>query len=366
MVIMALDHVSGFVARIHSMEFWGAGWTHYSSPIEFLTRFVTHLCAPGFFFLMGAGMALYTASRMRAGWDQRRVSSTVLKRGIALALVSVFLELPAMVIGGFSGRVSHIRPGEEAGVPGAREMPYFVMSVILALGFVMMAASRLLHVRDWVWWIAGVGSAAATLLLTPTPDQSAVLYPIASRVLLIPGMTFHVLVIYPIIPWFALTAFGVLFGRALHRRAAPTIRLAPWIGLGLVAAAIVLRATSGPGNQRLPRDESWMEFLNFIKYPPTLVFSLFMIGVNLMLLGALDRFGRGLDGLRVFGQSPLAYYIAHLYLYGIIGALFFRDGAPLWVAYAVWLAGLVPLYFFSRWYRAFKESKPAESFWRMF
>jgi NADH:ubiquinone oxidoreductase subunit 4 (subunit M) len=86
-----------------------------------------------------------------------------------------------------------------------------------------------------------------------------------------------------------------------------------------------------------------------------------MLGVNLVLW----RIVRG-EWLRVIGQTPLFFYIAHLYLYAAVGALFFRDGAGLAALYLVWAAGLVPLYFACRRYGAFKQSKPATSVWRFF
>jgi uncharacterized membrane protein len=38
MAVMAIDHVSGFVARRHPEEFWGGAWTHYESAAWFPTR----------------------------------------------------------------------------------------------------------------------------------------------------------------------------------------------------------------------------------------------------------------------------------------------------------------------------------------
>ena len=172
---------------------------------------------------------------------------------------------------------------------------------------------------------------------------------------------------YPLIPWFALTALGVVFARRLEHGGPAAFRLAAAAGVVMLAAALVLRATGAFGNLRLPRDGSWIEFLNFVKYPPALVFSLFTLGVNLVILGALafwGRFAAALAPLALFGRTPLFFYLAHLYFYAALGALFFRSPVELPWMMAVWVAGLVPLWHLCRRYRAFKEARPHGSFWR--
>ena len=357
MALMAVDHVSAFVARRHAAEYWGGAWTRYDSAAWFLTRFATHLCAPGFFFLMGAGMALFAASRLRLGWSEGRVAGFLCKRGLLLLAVNHLIENPAWGLGLFSGRVH----GAEAAMPGAVLPPLAVFTVLTGLGLAIVAAAPLLRCGDRVWWAAGVLALAASAIFTPGPEHAADAYPLGLRLLFLPGQSGRAIVMYPLIPWFGLTAFGVLFGRWIARDPERPLRLAPWIGAALVAAAVALRAAGGFGNLRAPRDGSWIEFLNFIKYPPSLVFSLFLLGVNLMLA----RVVRG-EWLRTIGQAPLFFYIAHLYLYAAIGALCFRDGAGLAAMYAVWAAGLVPLYFSCRWYAKFKRSRPEESVWRFF
>src|SRR6187402_1278160 len=75
MVVMALDHANYFVAKSHvGNEFWFIPAPFYPTALDFLTRAVTHLAAPGFFFLMGAGMALFAASRKRAGWSNASIT----------------------------------------------------------------------------------------------------------------------------------------------------------------------------------------------------------------------------------------------------------------------------------------------------
>ena len=87
--------------------------------------------------------------------------------------------------------------------------------------------------------------------------------------------------------------------------------------------------------------------------------------VNLLLLGALQylpsSWRRVLD---VYGRSPMFFYLAHIWLFMLIG-LPFRNGTGYGVLYVVWVIGMVPLYFACKRYTAFKLGKPAESYWRM-
>ena len=63
-ILMALDHANFHIAQQHSSgEYWGGYFPVFETPLAFLTRFVTHFCAPGFFFLMGVGMILFQSSR---------------------------------------------------------------------------------------------------------------------------------------------------------------------------------------------------------------------------------------------------------------------------------------------------------------
>ena len=82
MILMALDHANHFIAQQHSPgEYWGGQFPVYHDALAFLSRLVTHLSAPGFFFLMGVGMMLFTDSRRKQGWSWRAVVGHFLIRG---------------------------------------------------------------------------------------------------------------------------------------------------------------------------------------------------------------------------------------------------------------------------------------------
>jgi uncharacterized membrane protein len=210
MVVMAVDHVSAFVARRHPAEFWGAAWTRYDSAAWFLTRFVTHICAPGFFFLMGAGIALFAASRQRLGWSGGRTAGYLFRRGWLLLAVNQLIENPAWVLGLFSGNA----PGVGEAMPGSATPPYGVFTVLTGLGLSIVASSLLLRFRDWAWWLAGVGAVLVSAVCTPAAAHAADHFPVWLRLLLLPGQSGRIVVLYSLVPWFGLTALGVLFGCA--------------------------------------------------------------------------------------------------------------------------------------------------------
>ena len=137
------------------------------------------------------------------------------------------------------------------------------------------------------------------------------------------------------------------------------------LGMALLLAGVALRAADGWGNIRPPRDAGWIEFLNNVKYPPSLVYWLLSLGTNLSLLALLTRLPAR-NPLIVFGQTPLFFYLAHLYLLTALAFAFFRQPVSLEPSYLVWAAVVAALYPACVWYRGFKISKPPESLWRLF
>jgi len=79
MVLMALDHTRDFFGLPGNP-------TDPTHPALFLTRWITHLCAPTFFLLTGTGAFL---SRRR--WPERSLSRFLISRGAWLVLLELTL-----------------------------------------------------------------------------------------------------------------------------------------------------------------------------------------------------------------------------------------------------------------------------------
>ncbi len=365
MALMALDHASGFVAHRHSTEMWAGEWTRYEEVLPFVTRFVTHLCAPGFFLLMGCGMEMFASGRRRLGWSSGRILGHFVTRGLLLVLINQLLENPAWLLG-FMFQNPGTTP--EAVLPGGGGMPFIVTGVLTALGLGMAIAGMLLPLRWWAW--AMVVLACIGLANGMLPLESRMQEQLAPwwRILLVPGQSGPLLVMYPVLPWLAALGSGVLLGRAIE--AGTRTSRAFMAGLALLGAGLAIRALGGFGNIRAPRDGSVIEFLNMIKYPPALTFLAVTLGIDLVLLSVFAR-ARGWvrslgELLAAYGRVPLFFYLAHLYLYGGVSAIFFRAPVSMPAMVLVWLAGLIPLWFVCRWFAEFKASKPETSIWRVF
>ena len=362
MILMAIDHASYFIGKIHPGEFWGLALPQYSSTVSFMTRWITHLCAPGFFFLMGTGMVLFAASRRVAGWSENSITRFFITRGIVLILLQLLVENPAWLLGMIGEKPSGITP------PGGGGEVFLHFGVLYGLGATMIVFSLLLRVRPVYIALLSIGSILLTQWLTPSASDTDTLYSPLLRLILIPGHTGIWQSFYPLIPWLGITGLGVVFGKSLKLNAQQSFRYLLMGGTAFLILFLLIRWVGGFGNLQ-PVEDGWMVFLNVTKYPPSLAYILLTLGINGLLLylftrikNSLARYGRP---LLVFGRSALFFYIVHLYLYALLGFVS-PDGASYPMIYLFWLIGLIILFPLCLAYGKFKKQKPASSLWRLF
>jgi uncharacterized membrane protein len=360
MVLMAIDHASFFIARVHAAETWAAPG-EYASLMAFVTRWVTHLCAPGFFLLMGAGMVWLAAARARDGWTPARIRRFFVTRGALLLVIQHFIENPAWLLGMLSAA-----PGagaEPPSVGGSMDGVFLALAVISALGFAMIFWGALLRLSSLVVALVTVAAYLAGCYLTPPPSEAAVEFPVLLRVFFIMGTTAPV----------GRVSVGAVAraGRAWRAAGATVLsapdrtrRLLPWAGLAALGAFTALRF-AGLGDYHQP-GPGFIGFMNLTKYPPSLDFLLATLGVNVILVAVLARVtSRAIAGpLEVFGRSPLFFYLLHLYVFGVLSWAF-RHGTSWGVMYLVWAAAVAAMYPACRWYAGFKAGKAVDSFWRL-
>ncbi|MDJ0989313.1 MAG: heparan-alpha-glucosaminide N-acetyltransferase domain-containing protein [Desulfobacterales bacterium] len=363
MILMALDHASYFIARMHSREFWGTALPDYASALPFVLRATTHICAPGFFLLMGAGMAMLSEARRASGWTPARLSRFFLLRGLILIAAQLAIENPAWGLAFVRG-VPGSFVSRGGPIPGSGEGLAIYLGVLFALGAAMLFWS--LAGRLPAAAVAGVSLAAlaATAWATPGPEAFGVDYPAWVRMLQIPGRSGIIVVFYPVIPWLGITGLGILLGRWARTMPQGLSGKALAAAGVLLAGFVILRSIGGFGNFHPPQ-AGWIGFLNVTKYPPSLVFILLSLGINALLLSLYTRWGgQGLAWLAVFGRSPFFFYVLHLYLFGLMG-WFVPAGVSQVRMLLFWLAGLALLYPLCRWYGRFKAARPVTSIWRL-
>lgn len=296
MVLMALDHTRDYFSRA-DFDPLDLQKTHAAL---FLTRWVTHYCAPLFIFLSGASTYLSLASRGDAGGQSR----LLLARGAFLIL----LELTVLRWLGWNFGLEMDRIW--AGVLWAIGWSMICLSVLIRfplpvaglLGLSMIAGHNLLDgigVEQfgrwgWLWRILHAGG---------TIDYG-------------PGL--HFTAAYRLIPWVGVMAAGYAFGPVfLQETALRRQSLLRW-GMALTAGFVLLRAGNLYGDPShwaaQPSDlYTLLSFLDCTKYPPSLHYLLMTLGPGLVLLAILDGpVPRWLQPVNVYGQVPLFFYVLHL------------------------------------------------------
>jgi len=375
-VLMALDHVRDY---LHAGAFnYNPLDPEQTTPWLYVTRWITHLCAPTFVLL--AGVSAYL--QMARGKSPPQLSLFLLTRGLWL----IVLELTVLSFGWSFG------------------FPYALfMQVIWAIGWSMIALAALVWLPRTAVLLIGVVIVAGHNLLDPITPQSLGQYALLWTFLHEGGPIFVGqqpigLIAYPALPWIGIIALGYGMGALFASEPKKRDRTLLLLGLAMLAAFLVLRwfmAYGDPqfaaGPEAVARDwrdqasygDALMVFFDVQKYPPSLQFTLVTLGLVFILWPLLARARDPVASvLNTFGAVPFFFYVLHIYLVHLLAivanaaagkpsaGLFnyminvftapeLLQGAGFslpWV-YLAWIAALAALYPACRYWQALKARR---------
>ncbi len=294
-LLMALDHVRDFF-NADAFLFDPTDLCR-TTPALFLTRFITHFCAPTFVFLAGVSAFLHGTKLSTSA----QLSWFLLTRGMGLVLLEILVVSPAWRL----------------------EFGATYLATLWAIGISMMALSALVWLQPRVVLLVGAVILLGHNLLDPLHASAFGDFSPLWSMLHEPGALPFGLrgrLVYPVLPWIGIMALGYGLGGVFLEPAARRDRQLVLIGLTAIAAFVLLRGTNLYGDPRpwtLQSDAvmTALSVLDVTKYPPSLLYALVTLGPMLILLPAMDRLG-GIVGevLVTFGRVPLFFYVLHIYV----------------------------------------------------
>lgn len=375
MVLMLIDHTRDF---IHAESYWHNP-TDLSiiSSATFLTRWITHFCAPVFVFLAGLSISL----QIQSGKSLASVRRFLWTRGLWL----VFCEFTLVRI----GKDFDLNFKEYLGM----------VQVIWALGISMLIMAAIIHFpRKWIF-IFGLGLVLGHNLLDPIQavvwKGPGTAFPgLFGSIWLLLHQTGSILpfgakgpllyVSYPLLPWPGVMALGFALGHAFEATSLDRKRLLSRIGLACIVFFIFLRLMNVYGNPAQWSHQSTffrtiLSFINTTKYPPSLLFLLMTLGPALIVLAWREGRTDGFVGqaLVTFGRVPMFFYLLQWPAARCLAILFsFAAGKPwrflvapadgypppnsgfsLLGLYSAWLLGLIIFFPICRWFANLKSRR---------
>lgn len=363
MIIMALDHTRDYF-HWSVFHYDPLDLTKTSTPI-FLTRWITHFCAPVFVFLAGTSAWL---TGVRKG--KRALSKFLLTRGLWL----IFIEITVMTFG----------------ITFNIEFSVILLLTLWALGISMIFLSVLVFLPKRVLLVLALAVIAFHNLLNDIQVEGSGLDAVGWAMLHEPKFfaleAFNIFIGYPVLPWIAVMAAGYCFGE-LYTGLDPVKRkrILIIVGITMIFLFIVIRWINGYGDTGKWSSQNnnvftILSFINTTKYPPSLLYILMTLGPAILLLAfiekPLNRFGKA---IAIYGKVPFFYYILHFYLIHIaavfatlLSGFSWNDitnsidkgrplegyGFKLWIVYIVWFTIVALLYPLCKWYSNYKLRNP--------
>jgi len=383
MVVMLLDHTRDFV-HSGALLFDPTDLSKTTTAL-FLTRWITHFCAPVFVFLAGTGAFLQGAR----GKSKHELSRFLISRGLWL----IFLEFTVVRLVAFFSVSPKL---------------LVMLQVIWVIGVSMIVLAALIHLPRTVIVAFGLAMIFLHNLLDRVPAMGRVGVPGPGAKL---WMVLHqqsffpidganspmVLALYPLIPWIGVMAVGYAFGALYTKDVRLRKRWLLIIGGTATWLFIFIRAIDKYGEPFIWTRQknvvfTILSFINTTKYPPSLDYLVMTLGPAILALAFFEP-GRDMvvtvsrsvgsilrNFFVTFGRVPLFFYVlqwftAHtiaIVLHAAFGKpvrwLFQTpvdwftnppsgNGFNLFVVYLSWIAGVLLLYPLCKWFAGVKARR---------
>lgn len=367
MMLMAIDHIRDFVSR-SAMQFSPTDLSR-TTPAIFLTRWITHFCAPVFFLTAGISAFLWM---QRGRHSKPELSRFLITRGLWLILLEVTVLRVILL-----SQITYDRS-------------IVILFILWAIGMSMIALAGLIYLPLRALAVVSIAIVALHNLLDGISAErfgkAAWVWEILHQqgAFSFGGLTFAIA--YPVLPWIGVMAAGYCLGTVFTWDAARRQRFLLRLGTAMTIGFVAIRALNiygdpNPWSHQASHLFTVLSFLRTTKYPPSGDFVLMTLGPAMIALALLERTRFSPDNpLIVFGRVPFFYYILHLAVAHliIIGMNFVRYGRapfllmappsmggdaklfpanygyPLWAVYAVWIVVLALLYPPCRWFARLK------------
>lgn len=381
MMVMALSHCREYIAaQIYANNDWDmpATWAGHSF-LDFIELFFVNAVAPGFYMMMGMGIIFFHQSRLKDGWSEKKICRYLMVRGGLLIL----LQLTVLQLFEFV----------------AEQRIYFYAGVLMTLGLCMIAAALCVYITsqlktlsrsqslpvDYLLPLALIVVITCIAQITVNHLQQGITQPSLWKILFILCGNYQSSIELDInftpLTWFPPVLFGLMMGQFMLAHREKIFNLMGSVALIFFSAWFLLRSANLLGwltfgsYKTLPAGDSlsFTAYLCMSKYPPSLTYFLWTLGLNLAAIYGLSKIelharhlSRLLDPIKLFGQCALFFFVLHWFVYFGLSLILPQKLTSAWEESAIWLTGLLILYPLCKTFNAFKLRQAKESFWRMF
>ena len=350
-ILMALDHVRDYFLA----DAFAYSPTDHEKTYAalFATRFITHICAPGFVWLSGISAYIY----FKKNGLQKSISY-LLSRGLILILIEFTLikffwhfNFDYTIIG---------------------------LLVIWALGISMVLLALTSWLKPQIIFVIGllilIGHNTLDGITTSDWGFSSLLWHVLHQTGTVSlSESFSINILYPILPMYGLICLGYGMGSIFTEDSKEDrIALFKRLSLLLLLSFISIRLVNMYGdpnpwvfNQYFHR--TIFSFLNVTKYPMSLDYVLITLSIIFYLLSKIESsVWKANQYLSLFGKVSMFFYIIHIFVIHVLAIIVFillnfktiefgkltfgvqeitdQHGYSLWVVYIVWFGVLLLLY----------------------